>query len=140
MAWYYPLHPSTLRESCLLPPFTRRNALVELDSRIATEHHPLHRSTLRESCLLPPFTRRNALVELDSRIATAWHHPLLQAIARPCGHGLTLSSVPSIARVPTVNRPPKSAANSLRRHPDPPRTPATALLSRRHVTLSIPLP
>ena len=69
MAWYHPLHPSTLRESCLLPPFTRRNALFELDSRIATAwHHPLHRSTLRESCLLPPFT---APFELDSRIATA---------------------------------------------------------------------
>ena len=34
-AWHHPLHPSTLRESCLLPPFTRFNALVELDSRIA---------------------------------------------------------------------------------------------------------
>ena len=50
MAWYHPLHPSTLRESRLLPPFTRRNALVELDSRIATaQHHPLRRTTLRES-------------------------------------------------------------------------------------------
>ena len=73
MAWYHPLHPSTLRESCLLPPFTRRNALFELDSRIATAwHHPLHPSTLRESCLLPPFIRRNAPFELDSRIA-GWH-------------------------------------------------------------------
>ena len=87
MAWYHPLHPSTLRESCLLPPFTRRNALFELDSRIATAwHHPLHPSTLRESCLLPPFIRRNAPFELDSRIATAWHHPGLQAIAHPSGH------------------------------------------------------
>ena len=59
----------------LTPPFTRRNAPFELDSRMATAwHHPLHPSTLRESCLLPPFTRRNALFELDSRIATAWHH------------------------------------------------------------------
>ena len=141
-AWYHPLHPSTLRESCLLPPFTRRNALVELDSRIATAwHHPLHPSTLRESCLLPPFTRRNALFELDSRIAMAWHTLSSKpSLARVATAWLTLSSVPSLARVPTVNRPPKSAANSLRRHPDPPRTPATALLSRRHVTLSIPLP
>ena len=70
MAWYHPLHPSTLRESCLLPPFTRRNALFELDSRIATaRHHPVRRSTLRESCLLPPFIRRNTPFELDSRIA-----------------------------------------------------------------------
>ena len=80
MAWYHPLHPSTLRESCLLAwytlhPFTRFNALVELDSRIATAwHHPLHRSTLRESCLLPPFIRRNAPFELDSRIA-GWPWP-----------------------------------------------------------------
>ena len=68
MAWYHPLHPSTLRESCLLPPFTRRNALFELDSRIADtpgEEGPgVHR---RESCLLPPFIRRNAPFELDSR-------------------------------------------------------------------------
>ena len=74
---HHPLHPSilTLRESCLLPPFTRRNALFELDSRIATAwHHPLHPSTLRESCLLPPFTRRNAPFELDSRIA-GWPWP-----------------------------------------------------------------
>ena len=34
-AWHHPLHPSTLRESCLLPPFIRRNAPFELDSRIA---------------------------------------------------------------------------------------------------------
>ena len=75
MAWHHPLHPSTLRESCLLPPFTRRNALFELDSRIATAwHHPLHPSTLRESCLLPPFIRRNAPFELDSRIA-GWPWP-----------------------------------------------------------------
>ena len=100
MAWYHPLHPSTLRESCLLPPFTRRNALFELDSRIATAItlsipylkrvitlrpaqspfeldstlHPLHPSTLRESCLLPPFIRRNAPFELDSRIA-GWPWP-----------------------------------------------------------------
>ena len=74
-AQHHPLHPSTLRESCLLPPFTRRNALVELDSRIATaRHHPVHRSTLRESCLLPPFIRRNAPFELDSRIA-GWPWP-----------------------------------------------------------------
>ena len=73
MAWYHPLHPSTLRESCLLPPFT----LVELDSRIATAwHHPLHRSTLRESRLLPPFIRRNAPFELESRIA-GWPGPCI---------------------------------------------------------------
>ena len=74
MAWYHPLHPSTLRESCLLPPFIRRNAPFELDSRMATAwHHPLHRSTLRES-LLPPFIRRNGPFELDSRIA-GWPWP-----------------------------------------------------------------
>ena len=75
-AWHHPLHPSTLRESCLLPPFIRRNAPFELDSRIAgwAWYHPLHPSTLRESCLLPPFTRRNAPFELDSRIA-GWPWP-----------------------------------------------------------------
>ena len=47
-AWHHPLHRSTLRESCLLPPFTRRNAPFELDSRIAGHgHHPLHPSTKR---------------------------------------------------------------------------------------------
>ena len=103
-------------------------------------YHPLHPSTLRESCLLPPFTRRNALFELDSRIATAWHHspPSHRSPVWPRPGYPLLRAID--ARVPTVNRPPKSAANSLRRHPDPPRTPATALLSRRHVTLSIPLP
>ena len=75
IAWYHPLHPSTLRESCLLPPFTRRDGLFELDSRMATAwHHPLHPSTLRESCLLPPFIRRNAPFELDSLIA-GWPWP-----------------------------------------------------------------
>ena len=34
-AWHHTLHRSTLRESCLLPPFIRRNAPFELDSRIA---------------------------------------------------------------------------------------------------------
>ena len=34
-AWHHPLHRSTLRESRLLPPFIRRNAPFELDSRIA---------------------------------------------------------------------------------------------------------
>ena len=82
-AWHHPLHPSTLRESCLLPPFTRRNALFELDSRIATAwHHPLHRSTLRESCLLPPFIRRNAPFELDSRIA-GWRPGITLSIPLP---------------------------------------------------------
>ena len=74
-AWHHPLDPSTLRESCLLPPFTRFNALVELDSRIATAwHHTLHRSTLRESRLLPLFIRRTAPFELDIRIA-GWPWP-----------------------------------------------------------------
>ena len=76
MAWYHPLHPSTLRESCLLPPFTRRNALFELDSRIATAwHHPLHRLYLKRVMLTPAvYSRRNAPFELDSRIA-GWPGP-----------------------------------------------------------------
>ena len=45
MAWYHPLHPSTLRESCLLPPFTgamvnARMATFELDSRIRQSAWP----------------------------------------------------------------------------------------------------
>ena len=112
MAWYHPLHPSTLRESCLLPPFTRRNAPFELDSRMATAwHHPLHPSTLRESCLLPPFTRFNALVELDSRIATAWHHPLHRSTLRescllpPFARRNALFELDSRGRDPTPDRP-----------------------------------
>ena len=69
MAWYHPLHPSTLRESCLLPPF---NALFELDSHCHGLASPS--PSLKRVRLLPPFIRRNAPFELDSRIA-GWPWP-----------------------------------------------------------------
>ena len=72
------LCPST--ESCLLPPFTRRNALFELDSRIlelTAWTSPSPSLYLKRVMLTPAVYPANGLFELDSRMATAWHHPLI---------------------------------------------------------------